>query len=185
MDKLFKFVDPVLDFFDSGKICGKPIKWLYYLIGALCALFPIYLFVQMIDAWDHMKGGDICLTLLMWLFLAVLFFWNALFWYKRAGQVGDDPGAEVKYVALPVVAYFVKNAGESFGIIFAGMGILMGLLTLFMGRGMMDVFGGLGASMIIIAPIMGYLLVLFSRFCAERIEAYYDIANNTEKIAKK
>lgn len=184
LDKFLKFVDPVVDFFETGKICRKPVQWIYYLIAVLCVIFPIYLFAGMVETWKYIGGGYIFVEILVWIVVAALFVWLALFWYKHAGMI---PGTDNKFVAVPVVVDFLKTFGETIGIIIAVVGVLVGILSLFIGGNILSMMGvpGFGVAMIVIAPIVGFITIIITRYMAELTVALVDIANNTDKIAKK
>lgn len=189
----FSFVKPFLNFIDAGEFYRKPFKWLYSLIAILSLLTPLYLLYEMIS--KNIFDGPAKLVigaLLIWVILAFSYWIVFQIWWSRKNQIGEHKIKGDRFVATPSFVHFIQTSGESMGtfVAIAGAGaslisfILLGSDGRVIDR-MIAIRGGgdYGILGVIIFPIIGYIIVIFSRFISEQISALAAIANNTKATA--
>lgn len=159
--------------------------WLYYLIGVGCALWLLYSLGNIFDQFKHSKGSvTIMLILLIILVLAIAVF-SVMYWFKRATQVNSDMPANSRFFAIPAVANLMRCLGEFSGIVIAGAGAYVSLFTAIFASDNyfmrdMAAYGLLG---VIVCPIIGYIVLVVTRFFSESVLAIASIANDTRELA--
>lgn len=192
--KFFSFVNPFLNFIDAGDFYRKPFKWLYTLIAVLSLLTPLYLFYEMIS----MKIFDgpaklIIAALLMWIIIAVAYWIVFQIWWSRKSQIGENKIEGDRFLATPAFGHLIQTGGESIGTWIAIVGAGVSLIGfIFFGSDARELnrvvnVGGnsdYGIVGVAIFPIIGFIIVVFSRFVSEQISALAAIANSTKETAK-
>ncbi len=189
--KFFTLIDPLFKYIDSGKFFRQPMQWLYYIIGVICLIAPLYLLYYLFDdnVFSYADGGECFAIILIWLVFAALCYGGFMLWFNRAGKLATILQPDSKFVAVPALANFIQTSGEFIGIFTGVFGfvssIIISLFSTYIARYAFHSFGG-GESFIsgLIMLITGYIIVIASRYVAELVLAIADIANNTDKIAK-
>lgn len=186
--KFFHLLDPVTDYIDSGLFFRQPLKWLYYIIGVCIALAPLYVLYQLVNAFEYLKGSMIFTSLLVWLILAATCVGGGLLWFNRAEKLSTLLPTGSKFVAIPAIANFIRTAGEFVGL-FIGIFIPIAsiIIMIFASNDyMMSRYLPVSYSLlsVVMMIILGYLIVLISRYFAEMTLAIADIANKTDRIAR-
>lgn len=185
MGSFFNFLDPMFNYIDKGKLFRQPFMWLYYLIGVGCALWLLYSLGNIFDQFKHSKGSvTIMLILLIILVLAIAVF-SVMYWFKRATQVNSDMPANSRFFAIPAVANLMRCLGEFSGIVIAGAGAYVSLFTAIFASDNyfmrdMAAYGLLG---VVVCPIIGYIVLVVTRFFSESVLAIASIANDTRELA--
>jgi hypothetical protein len=189
-NKFFTFIKPYLLFIDSGKLYRKPFCWLYIAIGTINLVFPLYVLYNAIDSRIFSANANVVfMFLFIWFVICAAGWISFQIWWDRKDKVlkttteGDD------FPATPVISHFIQTLGEWFGIWYAIVGFFSTLFSIiFLGEGYGGyIFGELGLPFgygffaMIITPVVGFLIVVFSRFIAEQIRALASIASNTKK----
>lgn len=186
MDKLFGFIGSALDFVDSGRFFRDPFKWVYYLLGVTNFAIPLMLIVQLCNDAKYMPGKSIFMTILMIIFALAIAFFACVWWFKRGNALVLDARAGSRFVAIPMISNLTQTFGEVIGLWVGAYGFIFVLVGfLFMGDEVSYLTDGYGLWCLIIFPVAGYLIVLFSRFLAELYLALASIANNTQSIDEK
>ncbi len=190
--KFFTVLDPVFKYIDSGKFFRQPLQWLYYLLGVLCLILPLYILGKAISSelFSYMSGSGIFTFLLIWVVMAGVSYGAFCLWFNRARRLKELLPTGSRFAAIPALANFIQTFGEFAGLYVGVFGFVASLLaTLFQQPGMGYAFGDLpvggGIMGAIYTLIAGYVIVVVSRFFAEMVLALADIANNCEKIADK
>jgi len=194
MDNVFfSFIRPFLALIDRGQLFRKPFSWLYLLIAGLNLLLPLILFIKLIDVgFLDADAKSIISIFLFWLVIVFLSWVSFQLWFDRSKKVLKVSLDEDDLVATPVFSHFIQTFGEWLGVwVGVGGGLFALLLTLLLGgeaymsisgRG---IFPGLssfdGPIFILLMPIYGFLIIVFSRFLAEQFRAIASIANNTRR----
>ncbi len=186
-NKFFKFIEPYLTFIDKGHLFRKPFNWLYTLIAALNLLVPIFLLYQIIRNRALSGGASIVISIiLMWLIIAFACWVGFQLWWDRRSKVVTSSTEGDDFVATPVYAHFLQTFGEWIGTFVAIVGAGSSLIAVIFGGGS-DMMGlnlplsDIGIAGIIVMPIYGFLVIVFTRFLAEMFRALAAIANNTKK----
>lgn len=189
-DKIFNTVQPLLSYIDSGDFFRKPFSWLYMALAAMNVLAPFVVLYKTIDSGLFKYGGAkvIFSFFLIWIFVLVAGWVGAQIWWNRREQVLESSSTGSEFPATPTFSHFIQTLGENYGTSIAIVGVGFSLIaTVFLGSeaGMMG--SGLGLPVnagifgVFVFPIIGYLVIVFSRFVAEQIRALATIANNTRK----
>jgi len=190
-NKMFTFAKPYLLFIDAGEFFRKPFTWLYTIFAALTLLFPLYILYQLIAMKIFSAGGKTAIAfVLLWLILAFSSWICFQIWWDRKSKLTELLNKrDEDFVATPFLSHFVQTAGESLGtyIGITGFGFAL-LTTILLGNqasGSMSSLGlpfiGGGLLYIIMSPILGFLIIVVSRFFSEQITVLAAIANNTKK----
>jgi len=186
MEKILSYLNLGIDFVDSGRFFRNPFKWIYYLIGIANFAIPFMLITDLINKSKWMGGKDIFMLVLLIIFSLAVAFITCYWWIKRGNSLTVDAKAGSRFVAIPMIANITQTAGEVVGIWVGVFGFLVVLVALlFAGSYELDGVSGYGIWGLVIFPIVGYLIVLFSRFLAELYLALASIANNTRSIDDK
>lgn len=191
--KFFSFVKPFLNFIDAGEFYRKPFKWLYSLIALLALLAPLYILYEMIS--NNIFDGPaklIIATLLIWVILVFAYWIVFQIWWSRKNKIGENKIEGDRFVATPAFGHLIQTAGESMGTFIAIAGAGASLISfIFLGGdsymlNRMVGFSGnadYGILGVIIFPIAGYIIIIFSRFISEQISALASIANSSKATA--
>jgi hypothetical protein len=189
-NKFFTFIQPYLSYIDSGHFFRKPFGWLYLLFAVANLLTPLYVLYTAVD--NHLFDVQAKYTfvfLIVWAIIAFASWVSFQLWWDRKDRVTGTSIEGDEFVATPVFSHLIQTFGEWLGtyIGVAGTGIAVvvtvllgeeaGMLSRLAGLGMMKF--GLGA--ILIMPVYGFLIIVFTRFLAEQARALASIANNTRK----
>lgn len=188
--KFFKFAEPLLTFIDKGDFFRKPFRVLYMIMAVLSIIMPLVYIWRMVD--DKMFSGPGKIVVGLILFLLVLCFAHWIMfqiWWSRKDKVNQVKNENDEFVSTPVFAHFIQTSGEAMGVFFGIVGAGFSLVaTIFFGDAASAIsrsvaisandYGILG---IVIFPVFGFLIVVFSRFIAEQVKALTTIANNTRK----
>lgn len=180
MEQFTKFLNPVFNFLDSGKLFKQPLMYLYYAIGAALCVFGFIKIIENFDGFSYYPGAyKFFIILMMFVLLAACVF-TLLFWFRRANDLKKERFEDTRFIAIPVVASILRTFGEYLGILVAYLAVCYGVLSClilsfegveYLKVGLISIFGG---------AIAGYMIVVFFRYSAELILALAAIANNTK-----
>jgi hypothetical protein len=187
-NKFLSFIKPALDYVDSGEFFKAPFKWLYVLIGVSNLLAPfslLYIANRVFDA----PAKFVIAFLLVWLVLVANGWVCFQIWWNRKDAVLASSKAGDDFAAIPVFAHFLQTAGEALGtsLAIAGTGItliamvILGDENFWISRMIGVNVLSFGLAGVLINPILGFLIIVLSRFIAEQSRALAAIANNTKK----
>ena len=188
--KFVNFIKPFLNYIDEGHFFRKPFRVLYMVLAILSLLIPLFFLYTMID--NKMFSGTAKMTvgvILLWLFVAVAYWLVFQIWWSRKDDVGQQKAEGEEFVSTPVFAHFIQTGGESLGVLIAIAGAGFSLVSfLFLGdasRALSNSMGIAGSDNgilgVVISPVVGFIIIVFSRFLSEQIKALATIANNTKK----
>ncbi|MEM5948616.1 hypothetical protein WKV44_08680 [Spirochaetia bacterium 38H-sp] len=190
MDKFFNFIKPYLDFIDSGKLYREPFSWIYIVISVLNLVLPLYMLISSVINGVFAAGFNFAIAfLLVWIVIAFTGWLGFQLWWNRSKRVIAISEEGADFVATPVFAHFIQTFGEWAGTCLAIVGFFATVIfNIFFGK---DAFWfasmiGLGAFQggwinLVFLPILGFFIIIFSRFIAESARALAAIANNTRK----
>lgn len=189
-NKFFTFAKPYLSFIDNGDMFRKPFSWLYILFAVLNLILPLFILYKLIEMRIFSAGGTAAITfILFWIILAFSSWICFQIWWDRKSKLSALMNKkDEEFVATPVLSHFIQTMGESLGTYIAIVGFGFALLTtIFLsGQGGASIAIGLpfvsgGLVSIIMSPIIGFLVIVVSRFFSEQITVFAAIANNTKK----
>ncbi len=189
-NKFFTFLTPYLTTIDNGKFFRKPFAWLYAGIAILNLLIPIFVLVRAIDNEIFGYNGKTSFAfILIWFAVTFVSWLGFQIWWNRKNKIESISSMGDNFLAIPVFSHFIQTLGEWLGIWIGVLGFLFALFsTIILGdrgynlsRGLELDFLQSGALAIVIMPILGYLIVVVTRFLAEQFRSLAAIANNTKK----
>ena len=189
-NKFLTFIRPYLSFIDNGHFFRKPFSWLYTLLAIVNLLIPIYVFYQASDnrIFDS-TTKFVIVFLLLWVIVAFAGWVGFQLWWDRKSKIDMSSTAGDEFIATPALSQFIQTLGEWIGTYIGIVGFGFALLTTiilgeegrYLGRNLGIPYLETGWMAVITMPIIGFLIIVFSRFLSEQIKALSSIANNTKK----
>ena len=186
--KFFTFIKPYLSYIDNGHLFTKPFSWLYALIAIVNLLLPINIMYKAYQIRIFDAPAKFVITfMLIWIIIAFVSWVSFQLWWDRRTKMHiSNIGNE--FVVTPVFSHFIQTLGEWIGTWIGLVGFSFALfVTIFLGAdsSLGSELGipylSAGIANIIIMPIVGFLIIVSSRFLSEQIRAVASIANNTRK----
>jgi len=190
-NKFTSFIQPVLDLIDNGVIYRKGF-WVFYLLHATASLLiPLFLLVLAIaiDIFTYQSFGVMICLVFIWLFIAFSFWLGFQVFWNRMDKIDTLFKEDCDFVAIPLIADYIKTSGEFIGIVTISLApcfILLGIVASDITKRIVPV-ANTGIAIVftpIFVAIWGYVVMLVAKFCAESITAFASIANNTKNLAK-
>lgn len=166
----FNFCHPILSKLNDGQVIKLGFRLFLGLFAVLSLLGGLYFGYQPLD-----------IVVNLW---SILFFLSSAFtgwmvfqicWF-RAGTIKETPDS--RFVVSAIFSIFIRTLGEILATIFVVIGVMGGLVALFSDLGKMTPGGPIA---IIAGPVVGFLIISFFYFIAERLSALPEIAVNTKK----
>jgi len=189
-NKFSSFYKTYLSFIDNGHFFRKPFTWLYSLLAYVNLLIPILVFYKANDNGIFDKPAKFVIVfLLLWVIVAFAGWLGFQLWGERKLKIEVSTNVGDEFIATPTLAHFIQTFGEWIGtwIGIVGTGFAL-LTTIILGNNVfyLDTVIGIpflntGWTAILIQPIFGFFIIVFSRFFSEQIRALSTIANNTKQ----
>ncbi len=186
----FDFIKPYLKFIDSGDFFRKPFIWLYASFGILNLFFPFYVFYTAYNSQIFDYNSNFITVFFITLIIISFSSWISfqLFW-DRKNKVKQTSNEGDEFIATPVFSHFIQTIGEWLGTWIGIVGSSVALIaTILLGDQAEFVtyqfgipFLKIGLTFVVLMPIYGFLIIVFTRFLAEQFKALSSIANNTRK----
>ncbi len=187
--KIFlSFIKPYLSIIDNGVLFRKPFSWFYATIAILNLLWPLY--ILLISFSNSSLMNNFFLFFLVWLFIAFAGWVSFQIWWNRMLKI-EASKEDDEFVVIPIFSHFIQTSGEWFGtwisIVGFGVSLLMAIFlsgensVSFLKETNLSFIGSFGIAGIIMFPVLGYFIILLTRFLAEQFKALAAIANNTKK----
>jgi hypothetical protein len=191
-NKFMTFIKSYLSYIDSGNLYRKPFSSLYALMAIINLAIPIYVFYQAVENNIFDSAFKVAIVFLLdWVIIAFASWISFQIWWDRKSKVAITSSDGDEFVATLVLSHLIQTLGEWIGTWIGIVGFLVTLITaLFLGNegfylssniglGFMQTGGGILS--IILMPVFGFLIIVFTRFLAEQFRALSSIANNTRK----
>ena len=188
----FNMSKPYLDFIGTGKI----FSLVYYVMAAINLLLPIGLIVQIVRQiinfskyYEKLPAKYIIALILSWLVVTFACWIGFQLWWNRRTIVSNVSSSE--FIATPIFSEIFKTFGEWLGTLIAIIGAGVGLIATILGAGSifrelgLGFLSSYGAMVIVIGPVIGFFIIILTRFLAEQLRIFAAIANNTKEIATK
>lgn len=185
-------VRPLLAYIDNGTFFRKPISWMYAVFAAMNLFFGLWALYDLVSV-EIMKSDSTATRLYLfvsWVFFAIACWVGAQIWWCRINDVLESSRNDSEFYATPVFSHLIQTAGENVGTYIAITGVGVSLVSMISG----DTLGVRATPItdsplpyysphlvIVLAPILGYLTIVATRFVAEQIRALAAIASNTKK----
>jgi hypothetical protein len=126
---------------------------------------------------------------LAWLVIVFACWIGFQLWWDRRKKVANPDSPE--FIATLFFSEILQTFGEWLGTLIGIIGAGGGLLaSIFLGSDvdyLFSMFGmgfmRFGVLIVIIGPVIGFLVILLSRFSAEQLRRLVAVANNTREIA--
>ncbi|MEO0289175.1 MAG: hypothetical protein ABIN00_06020 [candidate division WOR-3 bacterium] len=188
--RFFTFIKPYLAYIDNGDFFKKPFLWLYTFLAMINLIIPLYILYVAIDNKIFDSGAKyVFIFFIVWLIITFASWVSFQLWWDRRFKVvsiskmGDD------FVVIPIFSHFVQTAGEWIGTWLGIVGFFSSLIvSLILGeegsyfmQGLKLEFLSLNFVFIILMPVIGFLIIIVTRFLSEQFKAIAMIANNTKK----
>jgi len=191
-NKFLTFIRPYLSFIDNGHFFRQPFSWLYTLLAIVNLLIPIYVFYQASHNIIFDRPAKFVIVFLLRLVIVAFAGWVGFqLWWDRKSKIDMSSTAGDEFIATPVLSHFIQTLGEWIGTWIGLVGFGFALLTTIilrddyfvvsLGIPYLNTGWNSGWMAILTMPIVGFLIIVFSRFLAEQFKALSAIANNTKK----
>jgi hypothetical protein len=188
--KFFTLIAPYLSVIDDGRFFRIPFSWLYSIIALINLIIPFYLLYQAFEHGIFNAGPKIFFGfILAWLMIVVACWIGFQIWWDRKNKINLYSSTEDDFIATPSLSHLIQTLGEWIGTLIGFVGFVFGILSIitlgdagyYLSRQLGVGFINMGKLSTIFAPILGFLIIVTSRFFAEQIRALVTIANNTKK----
>jgi hypothetical protein len=182
----FVFSKPYLDFIGKEKIFGI----VYFVMAAINLLLPFVIIFKAVDSGLFEYGGKFTAAFIFsWLVIAFACWIGFQLWWDRRIKVTNIAASE--FIVTPIFSEILQTFGEWLGTMIGIIGAGVGLITsIFLGEDANYLFSMIGMRFmsfgvlaIIIGPIVGFFIIIISRFLAEQLRLFASLVNNTKEIA--
>jgi len=183
----FKFSKPYLDILGKEKIFSV----VYYAMAVLNLLIPIFILISVIAAgvFKGMSAKFAIAFIFSWLVVAFACWIGFQIWWDRRTKVEALVAAE--FVATQAFSEITRTFGEWLGtlvgVIGAGVGLIATVILGGNGGRLFDAIGmeflNMGALVIVAGPLIGFFIIVITRFLAEQLKIFAALADNTRNIA--
>lgn len=176
---------------DNGRFFHRPFGWIYIAISILNLVgVPVYM-VYMAASGDlfEMEFRFILSFALLFIVFTIIGFISFQLWWNRRRKVITMLKADDEFVAIPLTTNLFQTLGEWVGVWIGLGGFSINLiLSLTLGDDSAYFVLLLGLPLIgvnfyaaFLSLILGFLIILITRFIAEQFFAIAAIANNTRQ----
>jgi len=183
----FKFSKPYLDFIGKEKV----FLVVYYVMAGLNLLIPILSIINAVRSgiFKMMPAKFTVAFIFSWFVITFACWIGFQLWWDRRKEVAIV--ADSEFIATPIFAELLRTFGEwlgtLIGIVGAGVGLITTIILGDAGKELFEMidmdFLGMGALVIIIGPVIGFFIIVISRFLAEQLKIFAALAHNTKEIA--
>jgi hypothetical protein len=182
----FSFSKPYLDFIGKATFFG----FVYIIMAVISLLLPFVIIVMAANSGIFDFGGKyVAAFIFSWIVIAFACWIGFQLWLDRKSKVKNIETSEftVTSILSELVQTFGEWIGTLIGIIGAGVGLIGSVVLgeevsyLFAAIGME--FMGFGILAIIAGPLIGFFLIIVSRFIAEQLQIWAALVKNTKEIA--
>ena len=181
------FAKPYLDFIGKGKL----FYFVYVVMAVVNLLLPFVIIVMAVRSGFFDMGGSnfVFAFMLSWIVIAFACWIGFQLWWARKGRVKLLENSEfvVTHIFSEILQTFGEWVGTLMGIIGAGVGLIA---AMFLGDYAHHLFRSIGmgfmpSGIIVVAacPLLGFFIMIISRFIAEQMRLLATLVNNTRYIA--
>jgi len=184
----FNFSKPYLDFIGKGKIFG----FVYYIMVIINLLLPFGVIFTAIENGAFRIGAKFTFAFIFsWLVITFACWIGLQLWWNRRTKILNTSSSE--FIATICFSDIFQTFGEWIGTMLGIIGAGVGLIALiFLGNEArymfqligLDFMATYGPVVIIFGgPIVGFFIIIISRFLAEQFRLFASLANNSKDIA--
>jgi hypothetical protein len=181
------FSKPYLDFIGKGKL----FVIIYTVMAIINLLLPFVIIYMVVDSGLLRYGGArfVFAFIFSWLVIAFAFWVGFQLWWDRKSKVKFFEDSE--FIATPMFSEIIQTFGEWLGTLIGIIGAGVGLIaTIFLGNSSASLFEAIGMDFmpsgiiaVVAGPLIGFIIVILSRFVAEQMRLLVALVNNTGYIA--
>ena len=163
---------------------------LYGFIAFINLIPPIYLIFEAAEneIFD-LKGKIPILFCIIWIIITYASWVSFQIWWDRKSKIFSTSSEGDDFIAIPVFSHFIQTLGEWIGSWLVIVGFLISLTTLLIFNEEMKMLSSIAdipiienqMLFLITVPIIGFLIIVITRFIAEQSRALASIANNIRK----
>ena len=188
----FSLSKPYLDVIRKKSI----FNLIYFFMAALNVVIPFYIIYKAISAgiFDMIRFEGVKYLFAFFLTWVVVTFacWIGFqLWWERRKKITALPASD--FPTVIIFSELTLTFGEWIGTLIAIIGAGAGLFTLiFLGKDASELFQMLGLNFanfgvlsIIIGPVVGFFVIIFSRFASEMIRLCANLVDNIKNISCK
>jgi len=184
----FTLSRPYLDFIGKDKI----FSIVYIVIAIINLIIPFIILYQAIDNHLFSSPAKYVFALILTWFVIVFAFWIGFqLWWNRRKNVVNVGISE--FIAISYFSGILQTLGEWLGTLVAIIGAGGGIIgSIFLGNEIRYLFyyipglnflANFGPAIIIVGPLVGFFIIVISRFIAEQLRIFAALADNTKEIA--
>jgi hypothetical protein len=181
------FSKPYLNFIGKGKF----FVIIYTLMAILNLLLPFGIIYKVIDSgllrWFGAKG--VFAFIFSWIVIAFACWIGFQLWWDRKtkAKTFEDSEFTATYIFSEIVQTLGEWIGTLLGIIGAGVGLIAAIM---LGDTAGQLFQAIGLSflpsgiiVVVAGPVIGFVIIILSRFVSEQMRLFVALVNNTRSIA--
>jgi hypothetical protein len=182
----FTFSRPYLEFIGKGKL----FSFVYIVMAVINPIIPFVILYKVIDSGFFSLGAKFVFAFILAWFVIVFACWIGFqLWWDRRKKIVNVESSEffTTMIFSEMLQTFGEWLGTLIGIIGAGGGLLA---SFFLGNDVNYIFQLIGLDflrfgvlIVIIGPVIGFFVIIISRFFAEQLRLWAALANNTKEIA--
>jgi hypothetical protein len=189
-ENFFLSIHSFLSHIDNGNLFRKPFSVLYGFIAFVNLIPPIYLIFEAAEnEIFNLEGKIPFLFCVIWIILSYASWFSFQIWWDRKSKVYSTSSEGDDFIAIPVFSHFIQTLGEWIGSWLVIVGFLISLTTILFFSKEMKILSSLAdipiienqIIFLITVPIIGFLIIVITRFIAEQSRALASIANNIRK----
>jgi len=182
----FTFAKPYLVFIGKGELFGL----VYIVLAVINLIIPFAILFLAIDSGFFRYGAKYVLAFIfVWLVIVFACWIGFQLWWDRRKKITYLATSE--FIATPIFSEIFQTFGEWLGTLVGIIGAGGGLMAaLFLGDEARYLFSAMGMGFmsfglltVVIGPVVGFFIVIISRFLAEQLRILAALANNTKEIA--
>jgi len=189
-NKFFSFSRPYLTFIDKSKIYSI----IYFVMSVINLIIPFVILYQIIDSHAFQYAAQygakyVFAIVLSWIVIVFACWIGFQLWWNRRKKVVELETSEFSSIMIfsEIMQAFGEWIGTLIGIIGAGAGLIA---FIFLGNNMNELFRmidmnslAIGPAIILVGPIVGFIIIIFSRFFAELLKLFAALVVHAREIA--
>jgi hypothetical protein len=181
------FSKPYLDFIGKGKL----FYFVYVIMAVINLLLPFVIIVMAAKSGFFRMGGSnfVFAFVLSWIVIVFACWVGFQLWWDRKAKIKLLENSEfvVTHIFSEMLQTFGEWAGTLLGITGAGVGLIA---AMFLGDYADYLFQAIGIGfmpsgliVVVAGPLLGFFIIIISRFVAEQMRLLATLVNNTGYIA--